>query len=67
VVLSLFLEGEVVLGGAALRLLQADDLLCTGCIQTLVEHLPLVVQFLAVHSRPLAGTIAVDGVTVGLG
>lgn len=58
-VLSLFLESVV----AALRLLQTDHLLCTGCIQTFVEHLPLVVQF----SRPLVGTIAVDGVAMGLG
>ena len=52
----LLLEGEK---RAALRLLQADNLLSSSCIQTLVKHFPLVGQILALP-------LIVAGVGVGL-
>jgi hypothetical protein len=44
----LLLQSEVVLSWASIGLLEADDLLSSGCIETFVEHLALVGQLMTV-------------------
>ena len=44
----LLLQSEVVLSWSSIGLLEAYDLLSTGCIETFVEHLALVGQLMAV-------------------